>query len=108
MEKSCEGCGAASAPHALRHTLRRLPRVLVLHMKRFKVGGWVWVRAAGWGACLSAAEPLPKARLLTTCTDWPSPLPAPHSLARRRWRGARSSRRPCARSCTRGWTCGRA
>lgn len=39
MEKSCEGCGGANLAHRLRHTLRRLPRVLVLHMKRFKVGG---------------------------------------------------------------------
>jgi len=36
VEKSCEGCGGANVAHRLRHTLRRLPRVLVLHMKRFK------------------------------------------------------------------------
>ena len=39
VEKSCEGCSGANLAHRLRHTLRRLPRVLVLHMKRFKVGG---------------------------------------------------------------------
>ena len=37
VEKSCESCGGANLPHSLRHTIRRLPRVLVLHMKRFKV-----------------------------------------------------------------------
>ena len=36
VEKSCEGCCGANVAHRLRHTLRRLPRVLVLHMKRFK------------------------------------------------------------------------
>lgn len=41
VEKSCEGCGAANLPHRLRHTLRRLPRVLVLHMKRFKASLFV-------------------------------------------------------------------
>ena len=37
VEKSCDACGAANAPHALRHLVRRLPRVLALHLKRFKV-----------------------------------------------------------------------
>jgi ubiquitin C-terminal hydrolase len=43
VEKSCESCGGSNLPHNLRHTIRRLPRVLVLHMKRFKVrreGQW--------------------------------------------------------------------
>ncbi|KAL4457464.1 hypothetical protein ABPG75_012329 [Micractinium tetrahymenae] len=37
VEKSCEACGGANLPHALRHSIRRLPRVLVLHIKRFQV-----------------------------------------------------------------------
>lgn len=37
VTKDCEGCGAAGAPHSIRHVLRRLPRVLVLHLKRFQV-----------------------------------------------------------------------
>lgn len=37
VEKSCEGCGGANLPHELRHRIRRLPRVLALHMKRFQV-----------------------------------------------------------------------
>lgn len=37
MTKDCEGCGAEGAPHVIRHVLRRLPRVLVLHLKRFQV-----------------------------------------------------------------------
>lgn len=52
MEKTCDGCGGANLAHRLRHTLRRLPRVLVLHMKRFKVGrcvcGWVGASVGGW------------------------------------------------------------
>lgn len=47
VEKSCEACGAANLPHCLRHTLRRLPRVLVLHMKRFKAKLWdSWLQSA--------------------------------------------------------------
>ncbi|KAI3436489.1 hypothetical protein D9Q98_005906 [Chlorella vulgaris] len=37
VEKSCEECGGSNLPHGLRHSIRRLPRVLCLHMKRFKV-----------------------------------------------------------------------
>lgn len=36
VEKSCEGCGAENVPHAVHHVLRRLPRVLALHFKRFR------------------------------------------------------------------------
>ncbi|PSC75195.1 UPF0187 chloroplastic [Micractinium conductrix] len=37
VEKACEACGGASVAHALRHAVKRLPRVLVLHLKRFNV-----------------------------------------------------------------------
>lgn len=37
LEKSCEKCGAKDVKHRVRHTLRRLPRVLILHLKRFQV-----------------------------------------------------------------------
>lgn len=37
MEKTCEGCGAENAAHHVHHMLRRLPRVLALHFKRFRV-----------------------------------------------------------------------
>lgn len=44
VEKDCEGCGGANQPHSLRHTIRRLPRILVLHMKRFKARGLLLIR----------------------------------------------------------------
>ncbi|GBF94656.1 hypothetical protein Rsub_07392 [Raphidocelis subcapitata] len=37
LTKACDACGAAAAPHTLRHALRRLPPVLVVHLKRFSV-----------------------------------------------------------------------
>lgn len=37
VTKDCDGCGAGGVPHSIRHVLRRLPRVLVLHLKRFQV-----------------------------------------------------------------------
>ncbi|MEW5311292.1 MAG: hypothetical protein WDW38_003020 [Sanguina aurantia] len=37
FEKSCEGCGAAKAVHSVAFQVRRLPRVLVVHLKRFDV-----------------------------------------------------------------------
>ena len=43
--KNCDACGAKSAPHTVRHVVTRLPRVLVLHFKRFcaeEVGGESW------------------------------------------------------------------
>ena len=36
LDKRCEGCQLESGRHTLRHRLRRLPRVLVVHLKRFK------------------------------------------------------------------------
>ena len=36
VEKSCEKCGTASVGHMVRHSVRRLPAVLVVHLKRFK------------------------------------------------------------------------
>lgn len=38
-DKACEGCGAAEVQHRLEHAIRRLPRVLVVQLKRFK---WLW------------------------------------------------------------------
>lgn len=37
MEKLCDACKAPAAPHRVRHTVARLPRVLVLHLKRFRM-----------------------------------------------------------------------
>lgn len=37
LEKSCDSCHAESARHTVRHTLRRLPPVLIVHLKRFSV-----------------------------------------------------------------------
>lgn len=37
-EKACEGCGASAVQHRVEHAIRRLPRVLVVQLKRFK---WV-------------------------------------------------------------------
>jgi ubiquitin C-terminal hydrolase len=36
VEKACERCGGANVAHTLRHAVQRLPRVLCLHLKRFK------------------------------------------------------------------------
>lgn len=36
LEKSCEACKAAGVQHSLQHAVRRLPRVLVVHLKRFQ------------------------------------------------------------------------
>lgn len=53
-DKACEGCGASAVQHKVEHAMRRLPRVLVVQLKRFK-----WVispsgipdcRCACWGA----------------------------------------------------------
>ena len=37
MAYACGECGEAQAAAQLRHTLRRLPRIVVLHIKRFAV-----------------------------------------------------------------------
>ncbi len=37
VEKSCDKCGAKDVSHRVHHVIRRLPRVLVLHLKRFQV-----------------------------------------------------------------------
>jgi hypothetical protein len=36
IEKDCEACGAVGAEHLQQHAVRRLPRVLVVHLKRFQ------------------------------------------------------------------------
>jgi len=36
VAKDCDSCGARSAPHTARHRVVRMPRVLVLHLKRFR------------------------------------------------------------------------
>ena len=38
LEKACEGCGAERAAHAVRLRIARMPRVLMLHLKRFQMG----------------------------------------------------------------------
>ena len=35
MQSTCSECGTASEAASLHHRVRRLPRVLVLHLKRF-------------------------------------------------------------------------
>ncbi|GAB4820867.1 hypothetical protein N2152v2_007913 [Parachlorella kessleri] len=37
LVKRCERCGVEEAAHRMRHTIKRLPRVLALHMKRFQL-----------------------------------------------------------------------
>lgn len=37
VDKACEGCGAGSVAHAALRRVRRLPRILALHVKRFQV-----------------------------------------------------------------------
>ena len=39
MTKACEGCGGGAVLHKIHHVLRRLPRVFLLHLKRFQVSG---------------------------------------------------------------------
>ena len=38
LEKDCAECGARNTPHAVRLRIKRMPRVLVLHLKRFQMG----------------------------------------------------------------------
>jgi hypothetical protein len=38
LDKRCEECGAEGAAHQVQHSIKRLPQVLALHMKRFQVG----------------------------------------------------------------------
>lgn len=51
LDKACEGCGAACVRHRMTHVLSRLPRVLVIHLKRFNLTAEVAHRVS---ACLSA------------------------------------------------------
>lgn len=37
IEKTCEKCGQQNAKHTLQQTISRLPRVLVVHYKRFQL-----------------------------------------------------------------------
>eukprot|EP00798_Chlamydomonas_sp_ICE-L_P016636 gene16636-22885_t len=37
VDKECVKCGTASVAHQVKHSIRRLPRVLVIHLKRFNV-----------------------------------------------------------------------
>jgi ubiquitin C-terminal hydrolase len=52
VEKDCEECGAVNSMHSLQHSISRLPRILVLHLKRFKVTRC----AARRGSCLGGAS----------------------------------------------------
>jgi len=36
VEKTCEKCEAKSVAHSVQHRIRRLPRVLMVHLKRFR------------------------------------------------------------------------
>ena len=38
LEKDCAECGVRNAPHTVRLRIKRMPRVLVLHLKRFQMG----------------------------------------------------------------------
>eukprot|EP00775_Hariotina_reticulata_P005408 gene5408-5641_t len=51
IEKDCEACGAVGAEHLQQHAVRRLPRVLVVHLKRFQ-----WQVLDGSGAICRKLE----------------------------------------------------
>lgn len=53
-EKACDGCGAASVLHRLEHAVRRLPRVLVVQLKRFQ-----WSAVGGGGGAICRCGPPP-------------------------------------------------
>ena len=36
VDKTCEKCGEKSVAHNVQHRIRRLPRVLMVHIKRFR------------------------------------------------------------------------
>jgi hypothetical protein len=55
-EKACEGCGASAVQHRVEHAIRRLPRVLVVQLKRFK---WV-ISPSG----------IPDCRWVVVCSTW--------------------------------------
>ena len=78
VEKTCDRCGAANAPHRQATRLRRLPRVLSLHLKRFRVS------ASGRPVKVQAPVrlPLDRLRLAKFCAADGAlpPLPPPPEL----------------------------
>lgn len=68
VEKACEHCGGANVAHTLRHAVQRLPRVLCLHLKRFKARRRLLLAAPSLR--IKAPTPFPLAAVL--CQDTPA------------------------------------
>jgi Ubiquitin carboxyl-terminal hydrolase len=55
VEKGCEGCGAECVQHTVRHRIKRLPQILVLHVKRFQV---TFQQSTNTVTCSKARDPI--------------------------------------------------
>ena len=81
IEKGCEGCGAECVEHNVCHTIKRLPQILALHVKRFQVA----IRSGGTVVtCSKVRDPItiPTAlRLRRFCMDAAHPPLPPFHLA---------------------------